>query len=142
MILVEQGRSGCVWSRRVISFRTGPEPSSFRAGPQSTGEPRTTAGMSGHRTSVGTAGRGTYSLLTSGGGGRRSGVRVSPPVLARVCGPSPPGRAARRPPSPAEAGSARLPAGSSAVAARLLPDDLAPADDAKGPGPRTTAKLG
>jgi hypothetical protein len=48
-------------------------------GPQPTGEPRTTAGRSGHPTSVRTAGSSSYRPLTSNGGEGCSGVRVSPP---------------------------------------------------------------
>jgi ketosteroid isomerase-like protein len=47
-------------------------------GPQPTGEPRTTAGRSGHPTSVRTAGSSSYRTLTSNGGEGCSGVRVSP----------------------------------------------------------------
>jgi len=54
-------------------------------GPQPKGEPRTTAGRNGHRVFGEAAGRSTYSLLTSGGGDRRSGVRVSPPMAAMAC---------------------------------------------------------
>jgi hypothetical protein len=57
-------------------------------GPQPTGEPRTTAGRSGHPTSVRTAGSSSYRPLTSNGGEGCSGVRVSPP---------PPPGAGRRP---------------------------------------------
>ena len=46
-------------------------------GPQPTGEQRTTAETSGHWTFGETAARSNYSLLTSDGGDRCSGVRVS-----------------------------------------------------------------
>jgi hypothetical protein len=56
-----------------VRDQTGPEPAVARwrwsvLGPQPKGEPRTTAGRSGHRTFIGTAGSWTYSLLTWGGG--------------------------------------------------------------------------
>ena len=55
-------------------------------GPQSTGEPWTTAGRSRPTTLGATAGRSTSSSLTSGGGDRRGGVRVSPPSCREPSG--------------------------------------------------------
>jgi hypothetical protein len=69
-------------SAEGVRDQTGPDPRSV-LGPQPNGEPRTTAGRSGHRTFGKTAGRSTYSLLTSGGAAGRSGVRVSPPPPLR-----------------------------------------------------------
>ena len=48
-------------------------------GPQPKGEPRTTTGKSGHRPLGRTAGHCTYRPLTSDGGDRCGGARVSPP---------------------------------------------------------------
>ena len=68
-----------------------PKPRWSALGPQPTGEPRTTAGTSGHHTFVRTAGRSTYGPLTSYGGDRRRGVRVSPPPAASPSGSLPTG---------------------------------------------------
>jgi hypothetical protein len=67
-------------------------------GPHSDGELRTTAGRSGHQAFAETAGRLTYSVLTSEGGDKRRGVRVSPPGCREPSGRLPtrrwsPGRA-------------------------------------------------
>jgi len=75
-----------------LRSRAGPSGRDPRSvlGPQPAGERRTTAGKSGHRTFARSAGRSTYSPLTSYGGEGRRGVQVSPPA-----GASPPGSCPR-----------------------------------------------
>ena len=71
------------WQRMLTGWLTQARWSVL--GPQPTGEPRTTAGRSGHPTSVRTAGSSSYRPLTSNGGEGCSGVRVSPPMDAMAC---------------------------------------------------------
>jgi hypothetical protein len=80
--LAVPGRPIGPWSRRVgapeaSATRRDRKPSRSVLGPQPTGEPRTTAGRSGHRPLVRSAGRSVYSPLTSDGGECRRGVRAS-----------------------------------------------------------------
>jgi hypothetical protein len=77
------GRGGPERRRRPRPDGTG-TPARSVLGPQPTGEPRTTAGRSGHHTHAATAGRSTYGPLTSDAGDQRSGVRVSPPAAASL----------------------------------------------------------
>jgi hypothetical protein len=75
--LAAPGRPIGPWSRRTgapeaSATRRDRTPRWSALGRQPRGQPRTTAGMSGHCMSVGTAGRWAYSRLTSGGGDRRS----------------------------------------------------------------------
>jgi len=73
-----------------VRDQTRPGSSRSVLGPQLTGEPWTTVGTSGHQTIGEIAGRSTYSLLTSGGGEKRRGVRVSPPPPSRAWSPTRP----------------------------------------------------
>ena len=83
------GRPIGSWSRRTgapeaSATRRDRNPAWSVLGPQPIGEPRTTVDKRGHRTLIETAGRYTYSPLTSGGEDRRRGVRVSPPPPAEA----------------------------------------------------------
>jgi hypothetical protein len=82
------GRGGPERRRRPRPDGTG-TPARSVLGPHPTGEPRTTAGRSGHHTHAATAGRSTYGPLTSDAGDQRSGVRVSHPTAPQACDPCP-----------------------------------------------------
>jgi hypothetical protein len=75
-------------------------------GPQPIGEPWTTAGTSGHRTSTEAVGRSPYSPLASDGGSGRRGVRVSHAAAASPAGSCPRGGGHRGRASPSGRGGA------------------------------------